>query len=377
MKIAYLVLADGTTFQGTAFGAIGETTGEVVFNTSMCGYQEILTDPSYCGQIVTMTYPHIGNYGVNKDDSESNKPWVNGFVIHEASPVVSNWRSTQSLGDYLIEHNIVSIEGVDTRRLTKHLRDHGSQMGIISSQDLDLGSLKKKARAIAGIAGLDLVQKVSCTSSYDFEEDLLPDFMTTASDYVIESEKEYFVVCIDGGIKKNILRKLRRHHMRVRVVPASTSAQQILDMKPDAVFVSNGPGDPEPVTYLYATLNQLFGKVPIFGICLGHQMIALALGAKTYKLKFGHRGGNQPVMDLTTRRIEITAQNHGFCVDDKSIPADVEITHINLDDQTVEGLRHKKYPLFSVQYHPEASPGPHDSDYLFSRFYQMIDKGVW
>lgn len=380
---AILALEDGLVFEGESFGASGETNGEVVFNTSLVGYQEILTDPSYKGQMVTMTYPHIGNYGVNELDQESQMPHASGFIVREVSPIVSNWRSELTLDQYLKKHKIVGIQGIDTRKLTKHLRDHGAKKGFISTTDLDSKRLVQKAKNSEGIVGIDMVKRVTCKTAYDFQEALPKEFewpvkKVTAFQYAAPADKKYFVVCIDGGMKLNILRKLNQHGFRVRVVPASTSAEEILKLNPDGIFLSNGPGDPEAVPYIVETARNLVGKKPIFGICLGHQMLGLALGGKTSKLKFGHRGGNHPVMDLKTKRVEITSQNHGFVVDIDSLPKDeVEITHINLHDKTLEGLRHKKYPVFSVQYHPENSPGPHDSDYLFYRFYAMVDKGVW
>ncbi len=376
MAEAILALEDGLIFKGEAFGAEGETFGEVVFNTSLSGYQEILTDPSYKGQIVTMTYPHIGNYGINEADRESSRPWVEGFVVKEVSPIVSSWRSEMSLDQYLKKHKIVGIQGIDTRKLVKHLRDFGAQKGIISSTDLDANRLVKKAKDSPSIVGVDLVKEVTCREPYDFEEELIPEFAWPSQKTC--PPKKHFIVCVDGGIKFNILRKLNQHGFRVKVVPAHTSAEAILKLKPEGIFYSNGPGDPEPVTYLWQSMRELIGKVPIFGICLGHQMLGLALGGKTFKLKFGHRGGNHPVMDLKTKRVEITSQNHGFCVDSETLPkGEIELTHINLNDKTLEGIRHKKHPVFSVQYHPENSPGPHDSDYLFNRFYAMVDHGVW
>lgn len=370
MKKAYLALEDGLIFQGESFGSEGDFFGEVVFNTSMTGYQEILTDPSYKGQIVVMTNPHIGNYGINSQDVESRRPWVEGFVVREASPVVSNYRSEESLDAYLKRHNIPGIQGIDTRKLVKHLRTHGAQKGVISTTENDPKKLVQKAKNSQSIVGVDLVREVSCNQPYDFDEAMTPGF-----EWGKARAKKYQVVAIDSGIKYNILRLLNRHGMKVRVVPAKTSAEEILKMKPDGVFLSNGPGDPAAVTYLIETVRKLIGKLPIFGICLGHQMIGLALGAKTSKLKFGHRGGNHPVMDLRTKKIEITSQNHGFVVDVDTLPkSDVEVTHINLNDKTLEGLSHKKHPLFSVQHHPENSPGPHDSHYLFERFYDLIDK---
>jgi len=368
---ALLVLEDGLVFEGEGFGWQGETYGEVVFNTSLVGYQEILTDPSYKGQIVAMTYPHIGNYGVNFQDEESARPWVEGFVVKELSPVVSNFRAEISLDDYLKKNKIVAIQGVDTRKLTKHLRDKGAKKGVISTSELDPKKLLKKVKDSPDMEGADWVKAVTCKAPYDFDETLLPDYVWPEK--MAPKPKQYFVVCIDGGIKRMILRKLNQHGFKVCVVPATTTAAEILALKPDGVFLSNGPGDPAAVTYLIETTRNLVSKVPIFGICLGHQILAHALGGKTYKLKFGHRGGNHPVMDLFTKKIEVTSQNHGFAVDIDSLPKDeIELTHINLNDKTLEGMLHKKYPVFSVQYHPENSPGPHDSDYLFERFYAMV-----
>lgn len=356
-KKAILALEDGTTFSGYALGALGESAGEVVFNTSMTGYQEILTDPSYRGQIVTMTYPLIGNYGINEEDFESEKPHLAGFVVREASRIVSNWRANTSLDEFLKKHNIVGIEGIDTRALTLHIRSKGAMKAIISTEDLNVKNLIKKANDSLGLVGRDLVREVTCKDIYQWND-----------------KGKYKVVLLDCGAKHNIMRDLAARNCRVAVVPAKTSAEKILSMKADGVMLSNGPGDPAAVTYVIATVKELIGKVPIFGICLGHQMLGLALGGKTYKLKFGHRGANQPVMDLKTKKIEITSQNHGFCVDLKTLdPKEVELTHINLNDKTLEGLAHKKFPVFSVQYHPEASAGPHDSKYLFERFVALLE----
>ena len=372
---AILALEDGWVLEGEGFGAEGETYGEIVFNTSLAGYQEILTDPSYKGQIVTMTCPHIGNYGVNFEDEESRRPWVEGFVVKEASPVVSNFRSKMSLDEYLKKHKVVGIQGIDTRKLTKHLRDHGAKRGAVSTVELDPKRLVKKVKDSPGIVGADLVKEVTCKAAYNFEDSLLPGYEWPET--LVPKPRQYFAVCIDGGIKRTILRKLNQHGFRVKVVPATTGAEEILKYKPDGIFLSNGPGDPAAVTYLIETARKLVGKIPIFGICLGHQILGHALGGKTFKLKFGHRGGNHPVMDLLTKKIEITSQNHGFAVDIDSLPKDeVELTHVNLNDHTLEGLRHKKFPLFSVQYHPENSPGPHDSDYLFERFYEMVSRNA-
>ena len=367
---AILALADGKVFEGKAFGATGEVTGEVVFNTSMTGYQEILTDPSYCGEIVTMTYPQIGNYGINKEDAESYKPFLSGFIVKEACPFPSNFRSEMSLDEYLKEKNVVGIEGIDTRALVRHIRTKGAQVGILSSVDTDPQSLIEKARNAPGLVGRDMVKKVTCDSPYDYTEGV----WTLGEGYADRSGEQstYKGVAYDFGIKRNILRNLVSAGCDVTVVPATTSAEDVLAMKPDGVFLSNGPGDPEPITYAQESITKLLGKVPLFGICLGHQLLSIAFGGKTYKLKFGHRGGNQPVLDYKRQQVEITSQNHGFAVDSDSLNDKVEVTHINLNDNTVEGVRHTDYPAFSVQYHPEASPGPHDAQYLFARFIEMM-----
>lgn len=359
---AILALEDGCTYAGVGFGAVGETAGEVVFNTSMSGYQEILTDPSYSGQIVVMTYPHIGNYGTNEIDEESNRPQVEGFVAREFSAVSSNWRALEPLEDYLKRHGIVSISEVDTRSLVLHIRSRGAMRGIISSVDPDPDQLIKKARSIRTMLGCDLASSVSCKEPYLYR-----------SSANLDDPGRFRVIAYDYGIKRNILNSLVRAGCQVKVVPAFTSAEEVLSLDPDGIFLSNGPGDPEPLEYAITNIRKMLGRVPVFGICLGHQLMGLAFGGKTFKLKFGHRGGNQPVKNLLTRRVEITAQNHGFAVDPDSLDAgQVELTHMNLNDQTLEGMRHRSIPAFSVQYHPEASPGPHDSHYLFEQFKQLM-----
>lgn len=367
---AILALADGRVFHGQHIGAEGETFGEVVFNTSLSGYQEILTDPSYCGEIVTMTYPLIGNCGVNSEDVESDRPHLSGLVVKECSEYPSNWRSEMTLNDYLKNNNIVGIQGIDTRALVKHIRDHGAQTGVISSTDLDVESLVQKAKQAPTIVGRDLVQEVTAQKPYNWTESL----WDLNDGYQSNSNPPcYKVVAYDFGIKRNILRNLVAANCEVIVVPATTPADEVLKMNPDGVFLSNGPGDPEPIEYAQENIRQLLGKVPLFGICLGHQLLSIALGGKTYKLKFGHRGGNQPVQQQCNNKIEITSQNHGFAVDANSLGEDVTVTHINLNDDTVEGIRHSTLPAFSVQYHPEASPGPHDAHYLFGQFIEMMD----
>ena len=374
---AILALEDGTWFQGVSAGAPGHTEGEVVFNTSMTGYQEVLTDPSYAGQIVTMTAPQIGNYGVAGTDQESEKPQVAGFVMRDPSPVSSNWRAQGTLRDYLTRHNIVAIGDIDTRALTKKLRSAGVMRGIIATGTVDPAELVERARGIAHMEGSDLVKDVTCKEAYDFETSLA-DAVTEASYGVTplrRAKRPLRVAAYDYGIKLNILRRLAAHGCTVRVFPASTPASELLAWKPDGIFLSNGPGDPAAVKYAIRNIKEIAGSsIPTFGICLGHQLMGLALGAKTYKLKFGHRGGNHPVKQLETGAIEITSQNHGFAVDPDSLPSNVKVTHLNLYDGTVEGLRHTDKPIFSVQYHPEASPGPHDADYLFQEFLDEMEK---
>ena len=367
-RVAKLALEDGTVFTGRAFGASGTAEGEVVFNTSMYGYQEILTDPSYKGQIVTMTYPLIGNYGVNRVDVESRKPQVAGFLIKELSPLASNYRSDLPLQEYLKENNILGIEGIDTRALTRRLRIRGSMRGVISSEILDDQELVKRARGAAQMAGADWVQAVKPAKEYAWEQD-----QGDWKEGDVHRGDGLHVVALDCGAKQNILRHLRERGLKVTVLPPDVSAEEILKHRPDGLFVSNGPGDPAVLDYAVTPIKGVIGKLPIFGICLGHQLLGRAIGAKTFKLKFGHRGGNQPVKNLDTGRVEITSQNHGFAVDLASLEAaGGVITHINLNDNTVEGFRHKDLPIFCVQYHPEASPGPHDASYLFDAFIELM-----
>lgn len=373
--IAKLALENGTVFRGESFGAPGETTGEVVFNTSQTGYQEILTDPSYAGQIVTMTYPLIGNVGVNPQDLESVKPQVAGFVVKEYFDFFSNFRATQSLGEWLTSHNIIAMEGIDTRMLTKMIRTVGALRGVISTADLDDASLIEKARRSPEMSGLDLAKVVTTGKIYEWDDvDNTPFALKPIARSKVNG-RPWRVVVYDYGVKQNILRRLTSYGCKLTVVPASHPAERVLEMNPDGIFLSNGPGDPAAVRYGIQNIEKLAGKKPIFGICLGHQLMALALGGKTFKLKFGHRGANHPVKNLLTGKIEITSQNHGFAVNPQSLdPKLIEITHVNLNDDTNEGLRHRELPLFSVQYHPEASPGPHDSDYLFDQFVGMMER---
>jgi carbamoyl-phosphate synthase small subunit len=368
---AVLALEDGKTFRGRGYGAPGERFGEVVFNTSLSGYQEILTDPSYAGQIVILTYPHIGNYGTNRLDSESSRPFAEGLVVRELSQLASNWRSEEGISAFLADFGVPIISHIDTRALVLHLRKHGAMRGVISTIESDGARLAAKAKASPSMVGLDLASRVTTPTRYEWNE---PSATLGKEETVARSAARFRVVAYDYGIKQNILRKLVDAGCHVIVVPAKTSARVVLDLKPDGVFLSNGPGDPEPVAYAARAVHDLLGRVPIFGICLGHQIVGLALGGKTYKLKFGHHGGNHPVLNLETNKVEITAQNHGFAVDPDSLKSSaVVLTHRNLNDDTLEGLRHKSLPLFSVQYHPEASPGPHDSAYLFGKFVAMME----
>ena len=358
-KTALLVLEDGRTFRGRAFGADGEAFGEMVFNTSMTGYQEILTDPSYAGQIVCMTYPLIGNYGVNEEDTESRRPWVEGFVVREASRIASNWRSQETLDSYLKRYKIVGIEHLDTRALVRHIRDKGVMRAVISTVDADETSLLEKVKNSPSMQNRELASSVTIDETYD---------------YPAEREEKFHVVCYDFGVKTNSLREFSRYGCRLTIVPAETPAREVLEMKPDGIFLSNGPGDPASMQKVVEEIKKLTEEgVPMFGICLGHQILGQVFGGETYKLKFGHRGGNQPIKDLSTGKVEITSHNHGFAVDAASLPANVEVTHVNLNDNTVAGLKHKTLPVFSVQYHPESAPGPHDSEYLFRRFIELME----
>ena len=379
---AILALEDGRIFRGEGYGAKGECSGEVVFNTSLTGYQEIFTDPSYAGQIVVLTNPQIGNYGTNAADNEAARPFIEGLVTREFSPVSSNWRSEQVADEYLERFNVPVIAEVDTRALVRHLRTHGVMRGVISTMETDTDKLIAKARAIQKMDGTDLARVVStkeiyswdCKDPANYYEDPLPQ-LEVPQPLIQEAPADLHVVAYDFGIKTNILRMLSRQNCKVTVVPAQTSAEDVLALKPDGIFLSNGPGDPEPVTYAQDNIRKLMGRTPIFGICLGHQLIGLALGGKTYKLKFGHHGGNHPVQHVHSGKVEITAHNHNYAVDPDSInQGDVELTHIDLNDHTLEGLRHRNMPLYSVQYHPEAGPGPHDSTYLFHDFRKMMEE---
>lgn len=382
-NVAKLALEDGTVYEGVSIGADGEVDGEVVFNTSMTGYQEIMTDPSYRGQIVTMTYPLIGNYGVNDDDLESRKPQLSGFVVREDSRVRSNFRSNLSFQDYLKKHNVIAIAGVDTRAIVRRIRSVGALKGVISTIDLDDASLVSKAKSSLGLVGRDLVREVVPEASTSWNQKLhhlmdvcdhqshVPSVASTEAS-VKSAGKPPRIVCLDFGMKWNIARHLSQRGNEVVVLPGTATAEQVLAENPDGIFLSNGPGDPEPLEYAITTIRDLLGKKPIFGICLGHQLLALASGAKTFKLKFGHRGGNQPVLNVETGKVEITSQNHGFAVEESSLPATLKITHRNLNDNTIAGVRHTQFNAFSVQYHPEASAGPHDSSYLFNEFQKEL-----
>jgi carbamoyl-phosphate synthase small subunit len=386
---AILALEDGRTFHGQSFGATGSALGEVCFNTSMTGYQEVLTDPSYRGQIVTMTYPEIGNYGINFLDDESETPHVRGFVVEQVSPVASNWRCKETLDAYLKRWNIPGIQGIDTRALTKHLRDKGAMRGVVSTEFGTEAEAVRAASEGTGVTGQDFVREVTPKAAYDWDPKGSDSRLWTTSRQLpgVETDDalnesffklqpvKHHIVAYDFGMKRNILRRLRQEGFAVRVVPADTSAEDVLALKPDGVFLSNGPGDPAALTYVHRIIRELIGKKPIFGICLGHQMLGYASGGKTFKLKFGHRGGNQPVKDLKTGKVSITSQNHGFAVDPDSLPSEMEVSHINLNDGTVEGLRHRSEPVFSVQYHPEAAPGPNDASYLFQEFSNLITNG--
>jgi len=373
---AILALEDGRLFRGKAFGSVVERVGEVVFNTSLTGYQEIFTDPSYAGQIVVLTNPQIGNYGTSPSDAESAKPYIEGLVVREFSPISSSWRSTEVADEYLERNGVPVISEIDTRAVVRHLRANGVMRGVISTAVEDTDALVAKARAHKKMDGTDLASVVSTKTSYTWDT---TEKRNETGDKLLpvangEGSETMHVVAYDFGIKQNILRMLTRENCRVTVVPAKTSAADVMALKPDGVFCSNGPGDPEPLDYAIANVQELQGKVPLFGICLGHQIFGLALGGKTYKLKFGHHGGNHPIKNLETGKVEITAQNHNFNVDPKSLPDDVEVTHVNLNDDTLAGLKHKTDPMFSVQYHPEASPGPHDSHYLFRDFRKMMEE---
>ena len=368
---AVLALADGKIYEGEHFGAKNEVEAEIVFNTSMSGYQEIITDPSYCGQMVVMTYPLIGNYGINPEDFESDRSYLSGFIIKELSRIQSNWRSRGNLEDFLKKNDVFGIQGIDTRALTRRIRDKGAQKAVLSTNTSDPHKLIEQARKSPGLIGRDLVKNVTCKKAYDWNE----------SEWIIQNgqtrlekakDRPFKVSVYDFGVKRNILRKLTRAGCKLKVFPAATTADEVVATNPDGVFLSNGPGDPAAVPYAIENVKGLLGRVPIFGICLGHQILSLALNGSTYKLRFGHHGGNQPVLDTNSGKVEITSQNHGFAVKENSLLKDVNITHLNLNDNTVEGIQHKTLPIFSVQYHPEASPGPHDSDYLFNKFVSLM-----
>ena len=373
---AKLALEDGTVYTGISFGATGEVDGEVCFNTSMTGYQEIVTDPSYRGQIVAMTYPEIGNYGVNAEDVESLRPHLAGFVVRELSRQASNFRASGGLHDYLAAAGIVGLAGIDTRALVRRLRSRGAMKGVLSTVDLDDRSLIAKAQASPGLVGRDLVREVVPAEGKAWNEQLSPWSKLGSASLMTGDEASFpHVLALDYGMKWNIARHLRSLGCRVTVLPGTSTADEVLAQRPDGIFLSNGPGDPEPLTYAIETIRGVLGKAPVFGICLGHQLLSLACGAKTFKLKFGHRGANQPVLNERRGTVEITCQNHGFAVDESSLPTELEVTHRNLNDDTIEGVRHRNLQAFSVQYHPEASAGPHDSDYLFGEFRKMLGAG--
>jgi carbamoyl-phosphate synthase small subunit len=376
-----LALEDGSVFRGVPIGASGTAVGEVCFNTSLTGYQEILTDPSYKGQIVSLTYPEIGNYGISPEDVESYQPHVSGLIVRELSPVASNWRSRESLESYLKRYNIPALKGIDTRALTKRLRVIGALKGVLTTEPMSDQAAVQMAKDWKGLEGVDYVKDVTVSKAFDWDpEDRLSGDFYDAHELALDPHKarlipaRHRIVAYDFGIKYNILRRLRQSGFQVKVVPATTTAEDVLKEKPDGVFLSNGPGDPAALDYAHKAINGLIGKTPIFGICLGHQVLGHAVGGNTFKLKFGHRGGNQPVKDLRTDQVSITSQNHGFAVDPASLPSDMEMSHVNLNDNTCEGLRHRELPVFSVQYHPEASPGPHDANYFFREFSNVIDR---
>jgi carbamoyl-phosphate synthase small subunit len=373
-QVAKLALEDGTVHTGISLGAQGEVDGEVCFNTSMTGYQEILTDPSYRGQMVTMTYPQIGNYGICEEDLESSRPHLSGFIVRQSSRRPSNFRSQESLHDYLTRWNVVGIEGIDTRALVRRLRIRGAMKGVLSTTDLDRDSLVSKAQASAGLVGRDLVREVIPTNRSLWENRLSPwaKLLDPSAPPATAHSSVPHVVALDFGMKWNIPRHLQDMGARVTILPGTATAAEVLAERPDGVFLSNGPGDPAPLSYAIETIRELLGQKPIFGICLGHQLLSLACGAETFKMKFGHRGGNQPVMNRATGLVEITSQNHGFAVDESTLPKNLEVTHRSLNDETIEGVRHREYAAFSVQYHPEASAGPHDSQYLFEEFRQLM-----
>ena len=380
---AILALEDGRVFEGESFGASGTRVGEICFNTAMTGYQEVLTDPSYRGQIVAMTYPLIGNYGINSLDQESRSPHVRGFVIEELTEIPSSWRSEMSLDQYLRNWEICGLQGIDTRALTRHLRTRGAMKACLTTEEMSAAEATGHALAGKGVIGMDYVREVSTTEVYQWDpEDKLSDPWSISNGHDALPSRpllppiRFRIVAYDYGMKQNILRLLRQKGFAVTVVPASTPADEVLAMNPDGIFLSNGPGDPAALSYAHEALRDLIGKKPIFGICLGHQVLGFAFGGSTFKLKFGHRGANQPVKDLRSGKVAITSQNHGFAVDPNSLPANVEVTHINLNDGTVEGMRHKELPIFSVQYHPEAAPGPHDASYFFAQFADLIEKGL-